>query len=91
MVRHHLEYSAQLRTPQFKKDTTKLEQIQRRTIRVIRRLETKSSEERLDKLSMSSLEKRRVNGDMIAFFKYLKDCPTEERQDLFLIIPECRT
>ena len=28
---------------------------------------------------------------MIALFKYLKCCHTEERQDLFLIIPECRT
>ena len=28
---------------------------------------------------------------MIAIFKYLKDCHTEEGQDLFSIIPECRT
>ena len=28
---------------------------------------------------------------MIALFKYLKDCHTEEGQDLFSIIPECRT
>ena len=28
---------------------------------------------------------------MIALFKYLKGCPTEEGQDLFLAIPECRS
>ena len=28
---------------------------------------------------------------MIALFKYLKGCHTEEGQDLFLIFPECRT
>ena len=28
---------------------------------------------------------------MIAFFKYLKDCHTEDGQDLLSIIPECRT
>ena len=28
---------------------------------------------------------------MIALFKYLKGCHTEEGQDLFSIIPECRT
>ena len=28
---------------------------------------------------------------MIALFKYLKGCHTEEVQDLFSIIPECRT
>ena len=38
-----------------------------------------------------SLEKRRQRGDRIALFKYLKDCAIEEGQDLFLIIPECRT
>ena len=28
---------------------------------------------------------------MIALFKYLKGCHTKEGQDLFSIIPECRT
>ena len=28
---------------------------------------------------------------MIALLKYLKGCHTEECQDLFLILPECRT
>ena len=28
---------------------------------------------------------------MTALFKYLKGCHGEEGQDLFLIIPECRT
>ena len=36
------------------------------------------------------VKKTRQRGDMI-FFKYLKGCPTEEGQDLFSIIPECRT
>ena len=36
-------------------------------------------------------EKRRLCGDMIALFQYLKGCHTEEGQDLFSILPECRT
>ena len=58
---------------------------------MIRGLETKPYEERLKELGMFSLEKRKLRGDMIAYFKYLKDCHTEEGQDLFSIIPECRT
>ena len=42
-------------------------------------------------MGMFSLEKIRLRSDMIALFKYLKGCHTEEEQDLFLIIPECRT
>ena len=54
-------------------------------------LETKPYEERLKELSMFNHEKRRLRGDMIALFKYLKGCHTEEGQDLFSVIPECRT
>ena len=58
---------------------------------MIRGLETKPYEERLKELGMFSLEHRRVRGDGIALFKYLKDRPTEEGRGLFSIIPECRT
>ena len=53
-------------------------------------LETKPYGERLKELDMFSLQKRRLRGDMIALFKYLKGCHTEEGQDLFSILPECR-
>ena len=75
----------------MKKDADKLAQVQRRVIRRIRRLETMPYEERLKELSMFSLEKRRQRVDVIALFKDLKGCPREEGQDLFSIIPECRT
>ena len=58
---------------------------------MIRELETKPYEERLKVLDMFSPEKRRLGGDMIILFRYLKGSHTEEGQDLFLIIPECRT
>ena len=42
-------------------------------------------------MGMFSPEKRRLRADMIALFKYLKSYHTEEGQDLFSVIPECRT
>ena len=58
---------------------------------MIRELQTKPFEERLKELGMLSPEKRRQRGDTIALLKYLKGCPTEEGQELFSIIPECKT
>ena len=68
----------------------KLEQVQKRATRMIRRLETKAYEERLKEMGMFSLAKRRLRRDD-STFQYLKGCHMEEGQDLFLIIPECRT
>ena len=58
---------------------------------MIRGLETKTFEERLKELGMFSLDKRRWRGDMTALFKNFKGCHTDEDQDLFSILPECRT
>ena len=58
---------------------------------MIRGPETKPYGERLKELGMFSLEKRRWRGGMIALFKYLNSCQSEEGRDLFLIMTECRT
>ena len=91
LVSPHFEYCVQFWTPHFKKGANKLKQVRGRPTRMIRELETKPCEEKLKELGMFSLEKRRLRGDLISFFKYLKGCLMEEGQDLFSIIPECRT
>ena len=72
LIRPHLDYAAQFWYPYYRKDIGSLEAIQRRMTKMIRGLRNLPYKDRLKRLNLQSLERRRARADMIEVFKWVK-------------------
>ena len=91
IARAHLQYCIQAWGPQYRNDVELLEWVQRRATKMIRGLEHLYYEERLRELGLFSLEKRRLHGDLIVAFQYLKGVYKQEGEQLLTRVDSDRT
>ena len=72
LVRPHLEYCVQAWRPHLVKDIELLESVQRRATRMSPSLKGLTYSQRLEALNLTTLETRRLRGDLIQVYKIVK-------------------
>ena len=91
LVEPHLQYCVEVWGPQYEKDRGLLGRVQRRATKMMRGLQHLPYKDRLRELGLFSLEKRRLWGDLIAAFQYLKGAYKQEGSQLFTRVDNGRT
>ena len=83
-VRPILEYCSSIWSPVYQHDIAKIESVQRRFTKRLPGLKAKSYTERLELLSLQTLERRRLQADLVMLFKIKNGLIDINFNDLFI-------
>ena len=83
LVRPHLEYCIQAWHPYLSKDIEMLEKVQRRATTLVYGFNDLTYEQRLRRLNITTLETRRLGGDLIEVFKIVKGVDNVDFRNFF--------
>src|SRR6218665_2928471 len=87
LVRPQLEYCFQVWSPYLKQDMEKLEKEQRRATKMIQGYKYLSYEEKLIRCGLTTLEKRRIRGDLIEAYKIITGKKSVQWEKFFELAP----
>ena len=91
LVRPKLEYCVQAWCPYLKKDIENIERVQHRATKLVGECAGLNYNDRLDKTSLITLEKRRMEGDLIQVFKLIKGIDRVDYNKFFQLVDNSRT
>lgn len=89
-VRPHLEFAATSWSPWQRGDIDQLEQVQRSMVAAVSGLKGSTYEEKLEELSLQSLEHRRETLDLVQVFKIVGGFDKVQVEEFFTVQPEER-
>ena len=88
LVRPVVEYCSTVTNPVYKKDSDKIESVQRRATRLVQGMDGKSYEERLQALNLQSLCDRRSRADLVQAYRIIHKVDDLE-EDIFFQRAPC--
>ena len=91
LVRPHLDYAVQFWSPHHQVDIDRLERVQKSMTKLIPVIRNRSYEERLAKLNLHSLKRRRARGDMIEVYKWFSGINKGDLNDVLRLACQDRT